>query len=103
MRKIEQAVQDAIANGTDLDKQNTQVWHRPNGSYKVTLHRNDIIHYDADTNTITVDSCGWRTGTTRSRMNAVLRMYGYAVSFTGGATKLSRNSDHSSINVVVIR
>ena len=59
-----------IANNTYLER-------RANSDIAVKLHRTDVLTYHAD-GSVTLNSGGWQTYTTKARMNAYLP-YGYRV------------------------
>ena len=79
MRKIERQMCDAIANGKDWKSGNTQVV-TINGVARVYLHDNHIatVYYDS----VEVYDGGWRSVTTKSRLNSLIndlcdgRMFG---------------------------
>ena len=70
MRKIEQQMCDAIANGKDWSLANTRVdqAHDSSAAY-VYLHGNHIATV-TDTD-VTVYDGGWQSVTTKSRLNAI--------------------------------
>lgn len=70
MRKIEQQMCDAIANNKPWRSGNTEVALGSNGVSYVFLHSNLIAEVDDDTVTV-YDGGGWRTVTTKSRLNAI--------------------------------
>ena len=77
MRKIESLMNAAIANGKDWRSGNTAVTHRETilGTVaEVRLHGNLISMVSE--NRITLYDGGWRSNTTKSRLNAVLRANG---------------------------
>lgn len=65
MRKIEEKMLIALRNGLEFSCGNTRVEGR-----KVYLHNNLIAKLT--NNAVIVDSCGWSTVTTKSRLNAIL-------------------------------
>lgn len=71
MRKIEAAMNNAILNHKDWKKDNTEVIYSPErkASY-VHLHGNHIATIGE--NYVEVYSCGYKTKTTKSRLNAIL-------------------------------
>lgn len=75
MRKIETAMNRAITAGVDWKQDNTEVIYSPerDASY-VHLHGNHIATIGEDY--IELYSCGYRTNTTKSRLNAILREHG---------------------------
>lgn len=63
---------DAINNKKDWNCDNTTVRIFP-GEIRVYLHKNRIATINNDS--VVVDSCGWHTSTTKSRLNAILSMF----------------------------
>ena len=73
MRKIEQQMNRAIANRTDWSSSNTRVeFNDSTNCSSVFLHGHRIATVCHETKAIKVDSCGWQTNTTKSRLNAIL-------------------------------
>ena len=72
MRKIESQMNDAIQNGRNWSSGNTQVVTNQNVS-TVYLHGNKIALVD-DTS-LTVFDGGWRSNTTKSRLNALINEF----------------------------
>ena len=81
MRKIEKSMLVAIANKKAFKERNTEVFHSL-GLTVVSLYG----HYIASLteNEVTVSSCGYKTNTTKSRLNAVLGKFGYGISCRSG-------------------
>lgn len=75
MRKIEEQMNNAIKARRPFHCGNTIVKEGVFGSLDVELHGNTIATIYTD-NTIVLDSCGWRTNTTKSRLNAILHGLG---------------------------
>ena len=75
MRKIEAAMNDAILNRKDWQSGNTKVIYSPErkASY-VHLHGHHIA--TVGETFVQVYSCGYRTATTKSRLNAILSKNG---------------------------
>ena len=73
MRKIETLMNDAITNGKDWQLDNTMV-KTHNGVSHVFLHGNKIA--EVGDNFIVLMDGGWQTVTTKSRLNAILRVHG---------------------------
>ncbi len=71
MRKIEEAMCDAIASGRDWSSSNTSVftWGRFPGA-RVFLHGNHIATVTDER--VEIHDGGWQTVTTKSRLNAIL-------------------------------
>ena len=75
MRKIETQMNKAISNSTDWKSDNTEVLYSPerDASY-VYLHGNHIAAI-GDT-FLELYTCGYKTSTTKSRLNAILKVHG---------------------------
>jgi len=73
MRKIERLMNEAIATSKNWRLDNTEVVTEE-GVSTVYLHRNKIAEI-GDTWLCLFDG-GWRSVTTKSRLNAILRMHG---------------------------
>jgi hypothetical protein len=73
MRKIETLMNDAITNGTDFRSANTNVV-QADGISVVLLHGNKIA--EVGDNFVRLFDGGWRSNTTKSRLNAILRTHG---------------------------
>ena len=77
MRKIEQAMNTAIANNANWQSGNTSVhFDEESGVSVVRLHGNKIAEV-GDTFIRLFDG-GWQTNTTKSRLNAILQEHGEA-------------------------
>ena len=75
MRKIETEMNSAISAGKDWRKDNTEVVNAE-GVSTVLLHGNKIA--EVGDNFVRLFDGGWRTVTTKSRLNAILREHGIA-------------------------
>jgi len=73
MRLIERQMNDAITNERDWHKDNTSVVNI-DGVSEVRLH-NNLIARVGDT-WLEIFDGGWQTVTTKSRLNAILRVHG---------------------------
>jgi len=73
MRKIERQMNNAITKGIDFKCANTEVISYTNSS-DVYLHGHLIARIGETW--IELDSCGYRTATTKSRLNAILAEHG---------------------------
>ena len=75
MRKIERLMNDAISKCIDWKNDNTEVIYSPerDANY-VFLHGNHIATI-GDT-WLQMFNCGWKTMTTKSRLNAILSEHG---------------------------
>ena len=74
MRQIEQNLINAIRGRKKAWSQdNTTISYNENTeTYDVFLHGNKIASIDYDSREVRLSSCGWRTSTTKSRLNAIL-------------------------------
>ena len=71
MRKITEQSINAFMNAKRFKKQNTIVEVLPNVTV-LKLHNNAIAYrYNDPERTLTIDSCGWFTPTTKERLNAL--------------------------------
>ena len=74
MRKIEQQMNRAIVNKNDWSNSNTNVEYNSNTNCStVVLHRTAIAVYDHNTQALKLNTGGWATVTTKSRLNAILQ------------------------------
>ena len=73
MRKIEEQMNSAIANSKDWKSANTEVVNC-NGESFVYLHNNHIATIGDDF--VRVFDGGWQSNTTKSRLNAILSVFG---------------------------
>ena len=75
MRKIETLMNAAILNRKDWSLDNTRVeYEEGNEVSRVYLHGHKIA--EIGKGFITIHHCGWKTKTTKSRLNALLRENG---------------------------
>ena len=73
MRKIEQQMNRAIVNKNDWSNSNTFVDYNSNTNCStVVLHRTAIATYDHNTQALKLNSGGYTSNTTKSRLNAIL-------------------------------
>ena len=78
MRKIEQQMNFAISNKGNWSSSNTQVsYNESSNCSSVYLHGHQIATLDHSTNALKIDSCGYQTVTTKSRLNAILEEVKY--------------------------
>ena len=74
MRKIEQQMNRAIVNKNDWSNSNTHVDYNSNTNCStVVLHRTAIATYDHNTQALKLNTGGWHSVTTKSRLNAILQ------------------------------
>tara|TARA_B100000945_G_scaffold106106_1_gene84024 strand:+ start:381 stop:722 length:342 start_codon:yes stop_codon:yes gene_type:complete len=74
MRKIEQQMNNAISNKVDWNSSNTRVDYNNNTNCStVVLHRTAIAVYDHNTQALKLNTGGWHSNTTKSRLNAILQ------------------------------
>lgn len=74
MRRIEEKMLSALDNGLNFNQSNTRVCTYPDGEIAIYLHDNKIASIYK--RVLTIDSCGWDTLTTKSRLNAILWFFG---------------------------
>jgi len=82
MRKIESQMNRAVVNKNDWSNSNTFVtYNESTNCSTVVLHRTAIAVYDHNTNAIKLNTGGWQSVTTKSRLNAILQglMFGACV------------------------
>ena len=73
MRLIEQQMCSAVINKNDWRKDNTEVMYSPSRDVCcVYLHGNLIA--TIDNNSVEVYDGGWQSNTTKSRLNAIIKM-----------------------------
>ena len=73
MRKLERQMNFALSNKGNWAGSNTQVNYNSNTNCSsVYLHGHQIATLDHSTNALKIDSCGYQTVTTKSRLNAIL-------------------------------
>ncbi len=74
MRKIEQQMNRAVVNKINWSNSNTFVeYNESTNCSTVVLHRTAIAVYDHNTNALKLNSGGYTTNTTKSRLNAILQ------------------------------
>ena len=74
MRKIESQMNRAIVNRNNWSNSNTFVEYNSNTDCStIVLHRTAIAVYDHNTNALKLNSGGYTTVTTKSRLNAILQ------------------------------
>ena len=73
MRLIEKQMNFALSNKANWSKSNTQVvYNESTNCSSVYLHGHQIATLDHNTQSLKLDSCGYQTVTTKSRLNAIL-------------------------------
>ena len=78
MRKIERLMNMAITHKTDWSSSNTQVSFNSNTNCSsIYLHGHRIATLCHETKAVKIDSCGYTTNTTKSRLNAILEEVKY--------------------------
>jgi hypothetical protein len=81
MRKIETQMNRAIVNKNDWSNSNTNVEYNSNTDCStVVLHRTAIAVYDHNTSALKLNTGGWHSVTTKSRLNAILQEVKYGAS-----------------------
>ena len=74
MRKIEREMIQAIIDRKDFKKANTEVLMDVDNSFaSVYLHGNHIAEYDCSDSSLVINHCGWKTVTTKSRLNSLIQ------------------------------
>ena len=78
MRKLERQMNFAISNKADWSGSNTQVNFNSNTNCSsIYLHGHLIATVDHNLRAVKLDSCGYETVTTKSRLNAILEEVKY--------------------------
>ena len=78
MRKIERQMNFAISNKGNWAGSNTSVsYNESTNCSQVLLHGHQICTFDHNTQAVKLDSCGYETVTTKSRLNAILEEVKY--------------------------
>ena len=78
MRKIEQQMNRAIVNRNNWSNSNTFVEYNSNTDCStIVLHRTAIAVYDHNTQALKLNTGGWHSNTTKSRLNALLSEFKY--------------------------
>ena len=78
MRKIEQQMNRAVVNKINWSNSNTFVEYNENTNCStVVLHRTAIAVYDHNTEALKLNTGGWHSVTTKSRLNAILEEVKY--------------------------
>ena len=78
MRKLERQMNFAISNKGNWSGSNTQVNYNSNTNCSsIYLHGHLIATVDHHTQSVKLDSCGYETVTTKSRLNAILEEVKY--------------------------
>ena len=73
MRKLEKQMNSALLRKTNWAGSNTTVsYNESTNCSSVYLHGHNICTLDHNTNAVKLDSCGYETVTTKSRLNAIL-------------------------------
>ena len=73
MRKLEKQMNFALSNKGNWAGSNTTVsYNEFTNCSQVYLHGHQIATLDHNTNALKLDSCGYETVTTKSRLNAIL-------------------------------
>jgi len=74
MRQIEKQMNFAVSNKGNFKKANTEVSYNENTNCStVVLHRTAIAVYDHNTQALKLNTGGWHSVTTKSRLNAILQ------------------------------
>ena len=74
MRKIERQMNFAISNKADWASSNTRVeYNNLSNCSSIFLHGHQIATVDHNTNALKLNTGGWYSVTTKSRLNAILQ------------------------------
>lgn len=76
MRKITQDTARAMLLFKKKTIGNTSVIVQPTGHATMLLHGNPIASYKPRDGELYIEDCGWRTVTTKERLNGVLEVFG---------------------------
>ena len=78
MRKLERQMNFAVSNKGNWSGSNTQVNFNSNTNCSsIYLHGHLIATFDHNLKAVKIDSCGYQTNTTKSRLNALLSEFKY--------------------------
>ena len=78
MRKLERQMNFAISNKSDWSGSNSQVTNNNSTNCSsIHLHGHLIATFDHNLRAVKLDSCGYETVTTKSRLNAILEEVKY--------------------------
>ena len=78
MRKIERQMNFAISNKGNWSSSNTRVeYNNLSNCSSIYLHGHHIATFCHETRAVKIDSCGYTTNTTKSRLNAILEEVKY--------------------------
>ena len=78
MRKLEKQMNSALLSKSNWAGSNTTVcYNESTNCSSVYLHGHQIATLDHNTNAVKLDSCGYETNTTKSRLNAILEEVKY--------------------------
>ena len=78
MRKLERQMNFAVSNKGNWSGSNTQVNFNSNTNCSsIYLHGHLIATFDQNLKAVKIDSCGYQTNTTKSRLNALLEEVKY--------------------------
>ena len=78
MRKLERQMNFAVTHKGNWSGSNTQVtYNESTNCSSVCLHGHSIAIYDHNLKALKINSCGYQTNTTKSRLNALLEEVKY--------------------------
>ena len=78
MRKLERQMNFAVSNKSNWCGSNTQVtYNESTNCSSVCLHGHHIATFCHETRAVKINSCGYQTVTTKSRLNALLEEVKY--------------------------
>lgn len=78
MRKIEEAMLQAITYRERFTRDNTNVTKVVDGCQTIYLHGHPIATINHNACELSISDCGWQTVTTKSRLNAILNHFNLA-------------------------
>jgi glycyl-tRNA synthetase beta subunit len=71
MKKITEQAIEAFMNAKPFKKDNTVVWVRPNVTVLLLFENEIAYRYNDPERTISITNCGWKTNTTKERLNGI--------------------------------
>ena len=99
MRQITQQSVNAFLNAKKFKKQNMKVEVLPNVTI-LKLHGNSIAYrYNDPQRTLTIDSCGWFSNTTKERLNALPNVSIYQKDYVWFLNGEEWNGEKKDINL----
>lgn len=105
MRKITQAIIEAIRSKEKLSQSNTIIQYSLTHEMSIVyLHGHEIAKIYHDRNEVHINFCGYATNTTRDRINAILEAMNFEDRFKikDGEPMLVKNSVPASANKTIV-